>query len=264
MLFVVFPQIAAISFNFDIFIFQVYISKGLGYGYDSGSDQGACGTQYRTRRMHQPPCDLTREGYCAAAGSTYPWHAVKRFVRENQGLMRRMYGDQRHINVLRAEFVEDDDEAFGRRYAKEQDLENELYQGDESEARFLQDSKHHEDILNTKFIFSDEPNWSVKLGDLKSVPHFTERLTTVKPTTSNGTQGDNQTDATVEDAVESTVFTERTTDEATTDTTVNQVTAETVTEAVRTTEKPGAVLFQDMEDEEKPSKIDLNYKLKGV
>lgn len=167
--------------------------------------------------------------------------------------------------MLRAEFVEDDDGVFGRRYAKEQDLENELYQGDESEARFLQDPKHHEDILNTKFIFSDEPNWSVKLGDFKSVPHFTERLTTVKPATTNGTQGENQTDATVsvEDAAQSTVFTERTTDEATTDTTVNQVTAETVTEAVKTTEKAGAVLFQDMEDE-KPSTIDMNYKLKGV
>lgn len=243
----------------------MYISKGLGYGYDSGSDQGACGSQYRTRRMHQPPCDLTREGYCARAGSTYPWHAVKRFVRENQGLMRRMYGDQRHISVLRAEFLEDDDEVFRRRYAKEQDLENELYQGDESEARFLQDSKH-EDILNTKFIFSDEPNWSVKLGDLRSVPRFTEKLTTAKPLISvtNGTQGENQTDASLSaDEVQSTVFTERTTDEATTDTTVNQVTEETVTEAVRTTEKPAAVLFQDME-EEKPSKIDMNYKLKGV
>lgn len=241
----------------------MYISKGLGYGYDSGSDQGACGTQYRTRRMHQPPCDLTREVYCARAGSSYPWHAVKRFVRENQGLMRRMYGDQRHSSVLRAEFPEEDDEVFRRRYAKEQDLENELYQDDESEARFLQDSKH-DDILNTKFIFSDEPNWSVKLGDLRSVPHFTERLTTSKPTTVNGTQRENQTDATVSaDDVQSTAFTERTTVEATTDTTVNQVTEEAVTEAVRTTEKVGAVLFQDME-EEKPSKIDMSYKFKGV
>lgn len=252
----------------------MYISKGLGYGYDSGSDQGACGTQYRTRRMHQPPCDLSREGYCARAGSTYPWHAVKRFVRENQGLMRRMYGDQRHISVLRAEFVEgdgdDDDEVFRRRYAKEQDLENnELYAGDEGEARFLQNAAKHEDILNTKFIFADEPNWSVKLGDMKSsVPHFTERLTTSKP--DGGThhnQGENRTDATVasDEMVQSTVFTDRTTDAATTDTTVNQITEETATEeTVRTTEKAGAVLFQDMEAENKPSKIDVNYKLKGV
>lgn len=35
-------------------------------------------------------------------------HAVRRFVQENQGLMRRMYGDERHINVLRAEFERND------------------------------------------------------------------------------------------------------------------------------------------------------------
>lgn len=35
-------------------------------------------------------------------------HAVRRFVQENQGLMRRMYGDERHINVLRAEFEKND------------------------------------------------------------------------------------------------------------------------------------------------------------
>lgn len=80
--------------------------------------------------MHKPPCDLAREGYCTAAGSAYPWHAVRRFVRENQGLMRRMYGDQRHISVLRAEFEGEDfggvhydyemykNAAFKRRYAK--------------------------------------------------------------------------------------------------------------------------------------------------
>lgn len=34
--------------------------------------------------------------------------AVRRFVHENQGLMRRMYGDQRHISVLRAEIVSND------------------------------------------------------------------------------------------------------------------------------------------------------------
>lgn len=35
-------------------------------------------------------------------------HAVHRFVRENQGLMRRMYGDESYINILRAEFNEND------------------------------------------------------------------------------------------------------------------------------------------------------------
>ncbi|KAI4494750.1 hypothetical protein M0804_000951 [Polistes exclamans] len=35
-------------------------------------------------------------------------HAVRRFVQENQGLMRRMYGDEKHINVLKAEFEKND------------------------------------------------------------------------------------------------------------------------------------------------------------
>lgn len=35
-------------------------------------------------------------------------HAVRRFVQENQGLMRRMYGDESYINILRAEFEKND------------------------------------------------------------------------------------------------------------------------------------------------------------
>lgn len=34
---------------------------------------------------------------------------MKRFVKDNQGLMRRMYGDQRHGHVLRAELTDGDD-----------------------------------------------------------------------------------------------------------------------------------------------------------
>jgi len=35
-------------------------------------------------------------------------HAVRQFVQQNQGLMRRMYGDENYINILRAEFEEND------------------------------------------------------------------------------------------------------------------------------------------------------------
>lgn len=38
----------------------------------------------------------------------YPWNAVRRFVHENQGLMKRMYGDVRHISVLRTEINNND------------------------------------------------------------------------------------------------------------------------------------------------------------
>ncbi|XP_046406778.1 protein spaetzle 4 [Ischnura elegans] len=50
-----------------------------------------------------PPCDFRKQSWCAIPGSGYPWHAVRQFVHENQGLMRRMYGEVRQISVLQAE-----------------------------------------------------------------------------------------------------------------------------------------------------------------
>lgn len=85
------------------------------FGYDSGSSS-ACGKPYRTARAREPPCDLGRQGWCAVAGSAYPWHAVRRFIRENQGLMKRMYGEERHIAVLRAELMNNDIEQVNFRF----------------------------------------------------------------------------------------------------------------------------------------------------
>lgn len=53
------------------------------------------------------PCrgmDRDGESWCNLPGPDYPWHAVRRFVFENQGLMRRMYGEVRQLSVLRMEF----------------------------------------------------------------------------------------------------------------------------------------------------------------
>ncbi|XP_029168971.1 protein spaetzle 4 isoform X2 [Nylanderia fulva] len=78
------------------------------FGYDASS---ACSKPYsRAGRAHHEdlPCDFRRQNWCTIAGSTYPWHAVRRFVQENQGLMRRMYGDESYINILRAEFEKND------------------------------------------------------------------------------------------------------------------------------------------------------------
>ncbi|CAG0892006.1 unnamed protein product [Cyprideis torosa] len=52
----------------------------------------------------QFPCDLSSNLICEQPGDSYPWHQLRRFVRENHGLMRRMYGDIRHSSVLGAEF----------------------------------------------------------------------------------------------------------------------------------------------------------------
>ncbi|KAK6627904.1 hypothetical protein RUM44_010386 [Polyplax serrata] len=86
---------------------------------------------YRTSRKRQElPCDFGSQSWCTIPGNSYPWHAVRRFVHENQGLMRRMYGDETHISVLRAELESNDIEFFNsptikdefrRRYSKDID-----------------------------------------------------------------------------------------------------------------------------------------------
>nr|CAD7203395.1 unnamed protein product [Timema douglasi] len=75
-------------------------------GYDSYT---SCSRPLRTSKSRaSPPCDFRFQSWCTIPGSAYPWHAVRRFVHENQGLMRRMYGDQRQISLLRAEIESND------------------------------------------------------------------------------------------------------------------------------------------------------------
>ncbi|XP_035916622.1 protein spaetzle 4 isoform X2 [Anopheles stephensi] len=82
------------------------VSIAESYGYDSASscDPTRASRRGRSQLLKTIPCDLSVQAYCNLPGSAYPWHAVRRFVHENQGLMRRMYGDVRHIAVLREEF----------------------------------------------------------------------------------------------------------------------------------------------------------------
>ncbi|XP_066255454.1 protein spaetzle 4 isoform X1 [Euwallacea similis] len=206
------------------FILLLYACTILGTGYDAGGgDRASCGRPYRAGRNYQPPCDLVRLGYCAHAGNLYPWKAVKRFVKDNQGLMRRMYGDQRHGHVLRAELDELDDfeetwekrerekggyghwrptpVRFARRH-QNQDVENELDQeldfddfdtSYDEEARYLRDDLTNEDVLNTKFVISEqEAAIAIKLAELKAAAHFRpashrNQYTTQKTTTAEFT-----------------------------------------------------------------------------
>lgn len=104
---------AIAPFVFQVIALQLTKCQGSGggpstFGYDASS---ACSKPYsRAGRAHHEdlPCDFRRQNWCTIAGSTYPWHAVRRFVQENQGLMRRMYGDESYINILRAEFEKND------------------------------------------------------------------------------------------------------------------------------------------------------------
>ncbi|KAG7208649.1 hypothetical protein KM043_014855 [Ampulex compressa] len=144
-------------FLLQVIILQLARCQGGGgpstFGYDASS---ACSRPYSRAgraRFINLPCDFRRQNWCTVAGSSYPWHAVRRFVQENQGLMRRMYGDERHINVLRAEFEKNDielkyDDYYHhlsdehRRYQYEDDYEfidddqgGPKYEGEEYEAR---------------------------------------------------------------------------------------------------------------------------------
>lgn len=78
-------------------------------GYDEYMTCGSGGERTGKRYPYFPelPCDINKNSWCESAGTQYPWSAVRRFVYENQGLMKRMYGNQRHYNVLRSELLND-------------------------------------------------------------------------------------------------------------------------------------------------------------
>ncbi|KAL1497438.1 hypothetical protein ABEB36_008412 [Hypothenemus hampei] len=192
---------------------QLYAYTISGIGYDAGGgDRASCGRPYRAGRIYQPPCDLERFGYCAHAGQLYPWKAVKRFVKDNQGLMRRMYGDQRHGHVLKAELDDIEDLDMNEnehwrptsvRFAKYlHDDDNYLeasmeYSDDinEEESRYLKDDLTNDDVLNTKFVISEqEAAVAIKLAELKAAAHFRNacpvKEEVVAPFWANNTRGE--------------------------------------------------------------------------
>ncbi|XP_057672630.1 protein spaetzle 4 [Diorhabda carinulata] len=263
------------------FVLLLYARRSLEYGYDAGGDQATCGRPYRSGKMFRPPCDLLKQGYCTSAGKTYPWQAVRRFVKDNQGLMRRMYGDQRHGHVLRTEF-QDEPEILtpienNLRYSRYnfEGVENE-YNEVESEARFLRDDLSNDDVLNTKFIYSEEPIISIKLAGLKTAPHFrqsTDRTTKSTPTkkTEDFTTTENYSDnpdvtTTTESSFESTTYMMNETREDSTVTTTTG-TNEEVTAGEKSDEKEKmaeTMLFQDLDNEDSKKKVHVNYNMKGV
>ncbi|XP_017769460.1 PREDICTED: uncharacterized protein LOC108557464 isoform X2 [Nicrophorus vespilloides] len=179
---------------FSIFLILIYACRSHGYGYDAGTDQGACGKPYRASRMYQPPCDLTKQTYCINAGTMYPWHAVKRFIRENQGLMRRMYGDEKHFAVLKAELESNEDYSGEDRYRYDDDL----YGNGDYKSRYAkQNSDFENDILEEREDValedvadeeeaSHEPGMQIKLKDLQP-PRFRPTSTTSTTTTTTST-----------------------------------------------------------------------------
>ncbi|CAG9864689.1 unnamed protein product [Phyllotreta striolata] len=253
------------------FVLLVSARGTLEYGYDSGGDQAACGRPYRSGKMHQPPCDLVKQGYCTSAGKTYPWQAVRRFIKDNQGLMRRMYGDQRHGHVLKTEFQDEPEILqpientlrYSRYHFEEQD--NEADNEVESEARFFSDDPVNDDVLNTKFIYSEEPIISIKLAGLQTAPHFRENAEHTTKDARDKPDEFTTTEASTEPIEEGTTEGEATT--ATSPTTAATTTTEVASEAKKTDEKVNmeTVLFQDMDNEDNTKKkMHVNYNMKGV
>lgn len=160
----------------------VFVHRSNTYGYDGAAP--ACNPKAarrgRAQILETIPCDLTVQTYCSQPGSLYPWHAVRRFVHENQGLMRRMYGDLKHITVLRNE-VNNNDIEFD-------DVE-------QATARYSRSG-----WKRNKYLYSDVQK--AKVNNVVSEPHFrptsTSPRSTVTPTTKATTTTTTTTPSTTE------------------------------------------------------------------
>lgn len=143
-------------------------------------------------------------------------------------------------------------------------------------------SPKRDEIMNTKFVYSEEPNLSVKLSELKAMPHF--RPTNKEPNVEKKKIPEKKIEETKNNVVfENSVYenvtvgsvkpteenftTEATVDKTTTEAETSETTTEEFEEESATEDinkkKPSAVLFQDMDDSNKVSG-NMNYKLRGV
>lgn len=115
------------------------------------------------------PCDLNEQTFCNEPGTQYPWHAVRRFVHENQGLMKRMYGDVKHIAVLRGEMDRDNNEIGADDVAQ-------------TRARYSRAGGK-----KNKYLYTD---YNYKANDVLTEPYFrpqTSTTTTTSTTTASTT-----------------------------------------------------------------------------
>ncbi|XP_055837080.1 protein spaetzle 4 [Episyrphus balteatus] len=160
-----------------LLLFAITVHRSVAFGFDSAN---SCSPNKMSRRGRAQlvatiPCDLSRQAYCHLPGAAYPWHAVRRFVHENQGLMKRMYGDVKHISILRTEIQNNDIDV--------EDLE-------QTAARYSRDGFRKTKVMHNQF----ESN---RNNDVVKEPHFRPVLsTTIKPssTTSSSSSSTTTTD----------------------------------------------------------------------
>ncbi|KAI5632476.1 spaetzle domain-containing protein [Phthorimaea operculella] len=132
------------------FLFVVTWTGGQSAGFDYASACARPNRSGRARAAPAAPCDLGKHNYCTTPGSSYPWHAIRRFVRENQGLMKRMYGEERHISVLKAE------------------LENFIEDDEDEDSDIKKAADFAEDIIKTKMMYTKDSHGRA----MKNKPHF--------------------------------------------------------------------------------------------
>ncbi|KAH8403068.1 hypothetical protein KR222_003885, partial [Zaprionus bogoriensis] len=149
------------------------------FGFDSAnscSPNGKMSRRGRAQMLAAIPCDLAKQPFCHLPGSIYPWHAVRRFVHENQGLMKRMYGDVRHISILRDEIQN-----------------NEVVDSDDIEEAAERYSKTPR---GAKFMLHERDEFSTFKGnDVLMEPHF-RPMSTTSTTSSSSTSTTTSTPAT--------------------------------------------------------------------
>uniref|UniRef100_A0A182PMA4 Spaetzle domain-containing protein n=1 Tax=Anopheles epiroticus TaxID=199890 RepID=A0A182PMA4_9DIPT len=168
-----------------LFLVLPLVSIAESYGYDSASscDPTRASRRGRSQLLKTIPCDLSVQAYCNLPGSAYPWHAVRRFVHENQGLMRRMYGDVRHISVLKEEFENneidiDDIDRATERYTRPSGHFGSAGGRDGKRMKYLRPSAPHYD---TQGHYPRDKSNEIPLNE----PHF--RPTQAKTTGSTST-----------------------------------------------------------------------------
>ncbi|XP_047032402.1 protein spaetzle 4 isoform X2 [Helicoverpa zea] len=150
------------------FLFVATWTAGQSAGFDYSSACARPNRGSRGRALPDAPCDLSKHNYCTTPGKNYPWHSIRRFVRENQGLMRRMYGEERQISIIKAElenFIEDeDDEDFDGKSADfaEDIIKTKMMYTKMSQGRAMRDKPHFRPINSEKNKKLDNDTLKVK------------------------------------------------------------------------------------------------------
>ncbi|XP_023298276.2 protein spaetzle 4 [Lucilia cuprina] len=233
-----------------LLLFAHTIDETSSFGFDSATSCSPNAKQSRRGRAQMLaaiPCDLTTQAYCNLPGAAYPWHAVRRFVHENQGLMKRMYGDVRHISVLRDEIINNEIDV------EDIELAAERYSRDGYNRRA------------SKFMHNREDFDNFKTNDVLREPHF-RPVTTTTTTTTTTTKTPISTTEKLETTTDNSELEKTTNSEAETKlnpSNVNATTNNELNQKVENNFKSKLLQIDEDPDSELTTKTDLEKELEG-